>query len=69
MKYTVKFFFPLGVAYPGIGGGFMPEINKNTRFWADYDTAEVFAEEMAGKYGYDIIEIEEPKKKKKKERK
>jgi len=66
MKYTVKFFFPMAESYPRIGGGFMTEINKDTRFWSDYDTAEVFATDMAGKYGFQIIEVEESKKKEKK---
>lgn len=59
MKYTIKLYFPMGPAYPSIGGGFDADINKRTRFWDSRDIAIKFAEEMCGKYGYDIVEVSE----------
>ena len=57
MKYTIAFNFPGSVVYPMIGGGFETTITKNTRFWATSDIAVRFAEEMCGKYSYEIVEV------------
>ena len=59
MKYTIKFDFPSGPAYPTIGGGFDAEITKQTRTWDDAIIAARFAEYMCGKYGYTIIPVGE----------
>lgn len=49
----------MGPAYPSIGGGFDTDINQRTKFWDSRDIAIKFAEEMCGKYGYDIVEVSE----------
>ena len=65
MKYTILLYFPLGNVYPMIGGGFTPDLNSKVKYWDNADVAEEFAEEMCGKYGYDIIEVPDKKKEKK----
>lgn len=59
MKYTIKFYFPLGEAFPIIGGGFDSKITDETRCWNSPDIAKIFAEDMCGKYDYEIVEIAE----------
>lgn len=59
MKYTIKFDFPTGPAYPVIGGGFAPEITDNTKTWEDAIIATRFAEDMCGRYGYTVLPVEE----------
>jgi hypothetical protein len=59
MKYTIKFDFPTGPAYPRVGGGFDNEISKDTRTWDDSVIAMRFAEYMCGKFGYTVIPVEE----------
>lgn len=59
MRYTIKFDFPTGPAYPRVGGGFDTEITKDTRTWEDAVIAARFAEDMCGKYGYTVLPVEE----------
>ena len=59
MKYTIKFDFPMGPAYPRVGGVFDNEITKDTRTWDDAVIAARFAEDMCGKCGYTVLPVEE----------
>lgn len=59
MRYTIKFDFPTGPAYPRVGGGFDTEISKDTRIWSDSIIAARFAKNMCGKYGYTVLPVEE----------
>ena len=59
MRYTIKFDFPTGPAYPRVGGGFDNEISKYTRIWDAAVIAARFAEDMCGKYGYTVLPVED----------
>ena len=61
MKYTIRFNFPLGLVYPTKSTGFTNEFDKNVKTWSNRIIAELFANEICGKYQYEIIEIKDKK--------
>ena len=57
MKYTILFHFPFCDAYPTYGIGYSTKITEKVRTFDDMQVAEKFANEMCGKFDFEIVEI------------